>query len=78
MAVLDDFRQLEMVHNGRRTVLRSRFKQDKGHAASWQAFLTATRDGKPAPIPYKDLWGVTIASFAALESLKTGQTVDLV
>ena len=77
VAVLDDFRQLEMVHNGRRSVLRSRFKQDKGHAASWQAFLTATRDGKPAPISYKDLWGVTLASFAALESLKTGQTVDL-
>ena len=77
VAVLDDFRQLEMVHNGRRNVLRSRFKQDKGHAASWQAFLTATRDGKPAPISYKDLWGVTLASFAALDSLKTGQTVDL-
>ena len=77
VAVLNDFRQLEMVYNGHRNVLRSRFKQDKGHAASWQAFLNATREGKPAPIPYKDLWGVTLASFAALKSLKTGQTVDL-
>lgn len=77
VAVLNDFRQLEMVHNGRRSVVKSRFKQDKGHAASWNAFLTATREGTAAPIPYTDLWGVTLASFAALESLKTGQTVDL-
>jgi predicted dehydrogenase/threonine dehydrogenase-like Zn-dependent dehydrogenase len=77
VAVLDDFRQLEMTRNGRRNVLRSRFKQDKGHAASWKAFLSATRDGKSTLISYKDLWGVTLASFAALESLKTGQIVDL-
>ena len=77
VAVLDDFRQLEMTHNGRHSVLRSRFKQDKGHAASWQVFLNATREGKTAPISYSDLWGVTLTSFAALESLKIGKTVNL-
>lgn len=77
VAVLDDFRQLEMLHNSRRNVLRSHFKQDKGHAASWNAFLTSSREETAAPIPYKDLWGVTLASFAALESLRTSQTVDL-
>jgi len=77
VAVLNDFRHLEMVYNGHRNAVRSRFKQDKGHAASWNAFLNATHDGLTAPIPYKDLWGVTLASFAALESLKTGQTVDI-
>ncbi|MCD4672151.1 MAG: bi-domain-containing oxidoreductase [Anaerolineaceae bacterium] len=77
VAVLNDFRQLEMTCAGRRSVLRSRFKQDKGHGASWQAFLSATRGNDPAPIPYRELWAVTLASFAALESLKSGNTVKL-
>ncbi|MCK4898421.1 MAG: Gfo/Idh/MocA family oxidoreductase, partial [Anaerolineales bacterium] len=36
VAVLDDFRSLELVQNGKRQFQRARLRQDKGHRAEWQ------------------------------------------
>jgi predicted dehydrogenase len=69
VAVLDDFRTLELVHDGRRQVIHSRLRQDKGHANAWAGFLEAVRRGGPPPIPYMQLIGVTQATFAAVENL---------
>ncbi len=68
VAVLDDFRRLEMVQNGRRRVLKR--AQDKGWRGEWEAFVRAMREGGPPPIPYEHLIGVTRATFAAVESLR--------
>jgi len=76
-AVLDDFRQLELLRSGRREVLRSRLRQDKGHRAGWEAFLQAARMGGPPPIPYDHLIGVTRATFMALRSLRSGRAEDI-
>ncbi len=72
VAVLDDYRTLELIHQGKRQTHRSRLKQDKGHQAEWEAFATAIQQAGPPPIPYRHLFGVTRASFAAVESLRTG------
>jgi len=77
VAVLDDFRSLEMVHNGRRKKISSRLRQDKGHAAIWQAFVDAILQGGQPPIPYDQLFGVTQASFAAVQSLRSGEKVAI-
>ncbi|MBL7163568.1 MAG: bi-domain-containing oxidoreductase [Anaerolineales bacterium] len=77
VAVLDDFRTLEMVHNGRRKLERSRWRQDKGHRAAWEAFADAIISGGPPPIPYDHLFGVTNATFAALEALRNGERVSI-
>jgi predicted dehydrogenase len=77
VAVLDDYRSLEMVQNGSRKVIKSALRQDKGHFNEWQALIAAIRSGGPAPIPYAHLLGVTRASFAAIESLRSGQKVDI-
>ncbi|MBN2146720.1 MAG: bi-domain-containing oxidoreductase [Anaerolineales bacterium] len=73
VAVLDDFRSLEMVHAGKRQKIHSRLRQDKGHQAEWIAFSKAILDGGPPPIPYAHLLGVTQASFAAIEALQSQQ-----
>ena len=76
VAVLDDFRTLEMTRNGNRT--RRKKAQDKGWQAEWVAFTDAIRAGGPPPIPYAQLIGVTRATFAAVESLRlSGQVVTL-
>jgi len=77
VAVLDDFRTLETVQNGRRKLERSRLRQDKGHRAIWQAFANAILDGGPPPIPYDRLLGVTEATFAAVEALRSGESISI-
>lgn len=76
VAVLDDFRRLELVENGRRRVLQARLGQDKGHHGAWSAFLNAVRQGGQPPIPYQQLIGVTQAAFAVVQSLAENQPVS--
>ncbi len=77
VAVLDDFRSLEQVQDGQRKTTTARLRQDKGHQAAWQAFVQAVQSGGEPPIPYSQLFGVTRASFAALESLRRREEVAL-
>jgi len=77
VAVLDDYRSLEMVQNGHRKVLKSALRQDKGHFNEWQAFIAAIQAGGPPPIPYAHLLGVTRASFAAIRSLRENREIDI-
>jgi predicted dehydrogenase len=70
IAVLDDFRSLEMVENGRRKLDKT--TQDKGWRDEWIAFAEAIHNGGGPPIPYEQMIGVTKATFAAVESLQTG------
>jgi predicted dehydrogenase/threonine dehydrogenase-like Zn-dependent dehydrogenase len=77
VGVLDDFRALELVQAGRREVQRSRLRQDKGHAAAWQAFVTAIAAGGPPPIPYDQLFGVTAATFAAVQAVCQGERLTI-
>ena len=77
VAVLDDFRTLELVSQGKRRVIHSRLRQDKGHRAEWEAFSQAMIAGGPAPIPYEHLFGVTEATFAALDAIRSRQPVFL-
>ncbi len=77
VAVLDDFRTLELVSQGKRRVTHTRLRQDKGHQAEWEAFARAAIAGGPPPIPYEHLFSVTEATFAALEALHSRQAVAL-
>jgi len=77
VGVLDDFRLLELTASGKKVVDRSRLRQDKGHRAEWEFFSAAIRAGGPPPIPYAQLFGVTKASFAAVQALRSGQIIHI-
>jgi len=77
VAVLDDFRTLELVDNGKRKVLRSRLSQDKGHQAEWQVFQAAILNREAPPIPYEQLYAVSLASISAVEALRSGNTIPI-
>lgn len=76
VAVLDDFRTLEVSRGGRRK-RSTNLLQDKGHRAEVEAFVEAARRGGPAPIPLASLVATTRATFAALASLSTGEAMDV-
>jgi len=76
VAVLDDFRALETIRDGRRKAWKNIWKQDKGHTAEMRALAAAVASGQP-PIPYEQLAGVTRASFAAVDALRSGFPVPI-
>ncbi len=69
IAVLDDYRSLELVENGNRTTRKSAFKQDKGHLGEMQALTQSLVNGIAA-IPYEQLLATTRATFAAVASIR--------
>ncbi len=77
VVVLDDFRKLELVDNGKKQVLRSRLRQDKGHQEEWQVFQDAIINHAAPPIPYEQLYTVSLTSISAVDALRTGETILL-
>ena len=75
VAVLNDFRSLELVKNGRKTTWRSRFRQDKGHKAGCEQFVAACRNSASVPIPFGELVSTSLTTFRILDSLRTGEEV---
>ena len=73
VAVLDDFRRLELVRNGRKSLSRSWLKQDKGHAAEWKAFCESIETGRPAPISFEEIVASTRATIRIVESQRSGR-----
>jgi len=69
VAVLDDFRKLETVKDGKKKEQRG--TQDKGWVNEWKAFSQAIREGGKPPIPYEQLMDVAKATFAAAKSVRS-------
>ena len=70
IAILNDYRSLEMWKDGNHKKDSSALRQDKGHAGSWNAFLDAAHGGKTAPIGYDEIFSGMLACFAAIESIR--------
>lgn len=72
--IVHDWHDGEAIRGSRCRRLKS---PGKGHAQEFAAFVDAVRAGGPSPVPLADAVWATAASLAAVESLKTGQPVDL-
>ena len=78
IAILEDFRRLDLSHDGRKQTVRSHWRQDKGHRGEWQAFAACLREGTEAPIPFAEIISTTLVTIRAVESQSSGKpmTVD--
>ncbi len=72
-AVLEDFRRLELVRNGRKEIIHSRWRQDKGHRAEWAAFVQSVQRHDEVPIRFEELICSTLATLRVDESAATGK-----
>ncbi|NMC45837.1 MAG: Gfo/Idh/MocA family oxidoreductase [Chloroflexi bacterium] len=77
VAVLDDFRSLSLTANGNRKKFRSPLRQDKGHAASWAAFVEAIRSTGKAPIPYNQMLAVSRIAILAGQAAAQKTRIEL-
>jgi predicted dehydrogenase len=77
VAVLEDFRRLELIRHGRKRTFRSLLRRDKGHRGEWQAFADAIRTGEPSPIALDEIVNTMRAAFALEESRCLGRAIDV-
>jgi len=77
VAVLDDFRRLDLIRHGRKRTFRSWLRQDKGHRGEWQAFADALRPQDHAPIPLDEMVAASLTTFRILDSLACGEAVSI-
>jgi predicted dehydrogenase len=73
VAILEDFRRLELVRNGRKQITRARWAQDKGHKAEMQVFVDALRRKISPPIPFEQIIASTLTTLRLQNSCQTGQ-----
>jgi predicted dehydrogenase len=76
IAILEDFRSLELARGGRVRRERSA-SQDKGFVEEMRRFLAAIRAGGPMPIPFEQSLASSRATLGVLDSLRTGAPVAL-
>jgi predicted dehydrogenase/threonine dehydrogenase-like Zn-dependent dehydrogenase len=76
VALLDDFRILQTVKDGKKKEERLS-AQDKGWVDEWKVFAKAIREGSEPPVPYEQLIGVTKSTFAAVESLREAKPIHV-
>ena len=77
VAMLDDFRRLELIRHGGKRVFRSRLSQDKGHRGEWHAFAQAIQSGTEAPISFADTVSATLTTLHIVASRDSGQPVSV-
>jgi polar amino acid transport system substrate-binding protein len=81
VAIIDDFRRLYVnkAPNSNFKIQNSKFfsRQDKGHRAELEAFFGSIRSDGPAPIPFEEIYHSSLATFKALESLRTREKISI-
>lgn len=73
--IMDNFREAKLARG--RKIKTESFNGDKGHAEEVRRTLAAMKEGGPMPIPFQSLYDTTLVTFAALESLETGEIIRL-
>lgn len=73
--IMDNFRETIGYGIGNFSSLKT--KQDKGHKNQFDLLVKSNREGGKSLIPIDQIINVTKASFAAIDSLKTGTWVDV-
>ncbi len=76
VAVIDDFRRLEIISKDIRKRRKDWLSQDKGHAAEIKAFLDGVRS-RTAPVPLEHYILTTLCTIKAVESLNSRQPQDV-
>ena len=77
VAVLEDFRRLDLVRHGRKQTFRSHFRQDKGHRSELEAFAAAVCGRGELPVSFDEIVATTLTTLRAVESRSSCQPIEL-
>jgi len=73
--IIEDFSKMLIAEKSVKKIKLS--GQDKGHKNEVETFMNSIKKGEPSPMSFEDIYMVTKASFAVMESIKSGKVVDL-
>ncbi|WP_296705089.1 bi-domain-containing oxidoreductase [Algoriphagus sp.] len=73
--IMDNFRQTSGF--GVKGFKNLKTKLDKGHKSQFAAYFKFIKEGGEAPIPFDEIFNVSRAALASIQSLKTGQWVQV-
>jgi len=77
VAILEDFRRLELIRNGRKQIWRTRWSQDKGHKFEMRAFVDSVQGKIPPPISLDEIVSSALATMRLQNACQTGQSIDV-
>ena len=72
---IDNFKDGRVIYPSKTKTLDLRH-QDKGYTREMELFIKAIKDGTSSPMPLEEIHAAHIASFAMMESLKTGKPIS--
>jgi polar amino acid transport system substrate-binding protein len=75
-AILDDFKSLYLFWANKKRLIKHR-RQDKGHKQEIDSYIRLIKDGSKPLIPFQSLAMVSLTTFAAIESLRQNQPVEI-
>ena len=75
VVAINNFRTLTSTAGGKST--KQNNSQDKGFSAALSPFTAAVREGGPAPVDEKEMIESSLATLAVLESLQSGNRIEL-
>ena len=74
--LIDDFRSAAAYVKGRMKT-RRRWVQEKGFQGELDAFIQTIRSGRAAPVPFSEIYAITLATFKTLESIRSGRPLSI-
>jgi predicted dehydrogenase len=77
VAILDDFRELQTIRDGKHRVTKTRQRVDKGHRGEWEAFADVIRRGGQSPISLNELLNSTLATLALVRASSAGSMIEV-
>jgi predicted dehydrogenase/threonine dehydrogenase-like Zn-dependent dehydrogenase len=77
VAILEDFRRLELVRHGRKQIARARWSQDKGHKTEMRAFVDAVQGKVAPPISFEEIVASTLATLRLQNACQVGETLNI-
>lgn len=74
--VINNFKNGIIYEQNKQKKIRG-FGQDKGHAHEFKVFVETIQQGKPSPIPFKEIVLSTQATFDAIKAAKEKKVIDI-
>ena len=75
VAKVNNFNNLETFRNNKKNK-SSKFSQEKGFYEEMNSYINSIKDGRDAPIPFKELIASSLATLKAVESMSKGKPVS--